>query len=128
LNRPASRHQDATAKLPNPRHRIERSADSATEKSTRSSTPTAPARPSSNSPGRFAISRTTVMAHLNRRSEQRRAAAKEWDDDALGRAARSYANGNSLAHIADEFGIDPSTVTNRLRKARIPIRPRRGWT
>ena len=68
------------------------------------------------------------MAHLNRRSVQRRATAKQWDDDALSRAARSYANGNSLAHIADEFDIDPSTVANRLRKARVPIRPRRGWT
>jgi hypothetical protein len=56
------------------------------------------------------------MAHLDRRSVQRRATAKQWDNDALSSAARSYANGNSLAHSADEFDIDPSTIANRLRK------------
>jgi DNA-binding CsgD family transcriptional regulator len=76
---------------------------------------------------RFGISRTTVMAHLDRRSVRRRATAKEWNDDALSRAAASYADGRSLACIADEFGLDPSTVANCLRKAGVPIRPRRGW-
>jgi hypothetical protein len=76
--------------------------------------------------GRFSISRTTVMAHLNRRNVKRRAATKEWDADALSRAARSYAGGSSLAYIGAEFGIDPQTVANRLRNAGIPIRPRRG--
>ena len=75
----------------------------------------------------FDIARTTVMAHLDRRNVQRRATAKEWDDDALSGAARSYANGYSLAHIADQFGVDPKTVANRFRRAGVPIRPRRGW-
>ncbi len=77
--------------------------------------------------GRFAISRTTVMAHLDRRNVQRRVAVREWDDDALSRAARSYADGSSLAHIGDQFGIDPQTVANRLRRAGVAIRPRPGW-
>ena len=75
---------------------------------------------------RFGISRSTVMAHLDRRDVQRRATAKHWDYDALAAAARSYAGGDSLARIADQYGLDPQTVANRLRKAGVAIRPRRG--
>ena len=74
----------------------------------------------------FAINRTTVMAHLNRRNVQRRAATKEWNDDAIAAAANAYVDGYSLADIADRHGLDPQTVANRLRRAGIPIRPRRG--
>lgn len=73
--------------------------------------------------GRFGISRTTVMAHLDRRGVERRAIAKLWDDAALTVAARSYDRGYSLAHVAAEFGLDPSTVANRLRRAGVSIRP-----
>ena len=45
----------------------------------------------------------------------------------LATAARSYADGSSLANLAAQFGLDPSTVANRFRRAGIPIRPRRGW-
>jgi AraC-like DNA-binding protein len=76
---------------------------------------------------RFRISRTTVMAQLDRRGVQRRAVAKQWDHKQLASAARSYADGSSLATIAAQFGLDPSTVANRFRQAGIPIRPRRGW-
>jgi hypothetical protein len=67
------------------------------------------------------------MAHLDRRAVQRRATAKQWDPQTLTSAARSYADGSSLATIAAQFGLDPSTVANRLRRAGIKIRPRRGW-
>jgi hypothetical protein len=77
--------------------------------------------------GRFGISRTTVMAQLNRRAVQRRATAKQWDAVALAAAAGSYADGTSLADIANQHGLDPQTVANRLRRAGTPIRPRRGW-
>jgi hypothetical protein len=72
---------------------------------------------------RFRISRTTVMAHLARRGVQRRAVAKQWDHKKLASAARSYADGSSLAMIAARFGLDPSTVANRFRRAGVPIRP-----
>jgi DNA-binding CsgD family transcriptional regulator len=75
---------------------------------------------------RFGINRTTVIAHLDRRGVQRRALLKQWDHKTLNRAARSYADGSSLATIAEQFGIDPSTVANRFRRAGVPIRPRRG--
>ena len=76
---------------------------------------------------RFCISRTTVMAHLDRREVQRRATAKQWDLETLASAARTYQSGSSLADIAAHFELDPSTVANRLRRAGVPIRPRRGW-
>jgi DNA-binding CsgD family transcriptional regulator len=76
---------------------------------------------------RFGINRTTVIAHLDRRGVQRRAIAKQWDHETLTSAARTYQNGYSLADIAAQFGLDPSTVANRFRRAGVPIRPRRGW-
>lgn len=75
---------------------------------------------------RFGMSRTTVMAHLDRRTVQRRLVAKQWDDDALAMAARSYANGHSLADIANQHALDPQTVANRLRRGGVTIRPRPG--
>lgn len=77
--------------------------------------------------GRFGISRTTVIAHLDRRGVERRAIAKQWDDAARTVAARTYDKGHSLAYIATEFGLDPSTVAHRLRRAGVHMRPRRGW-
>jgi predicted DNA binding protein len=76
---------------------------------------------------RFHISRTTVMAHLDRHHVQRRSVAKHWDDDALAAAADAYTEGASLAAIAKPHDLDPQTVANRLRRAGIKIRPRRGW-
>ena len=76
---------------------------------------------------RLSISRTTVMAHLDRRRVQRRNVAKQWDDDALAAAADTYTEGASLAAIAKTHDLDPQTVANRLRRAGITIRPRRGW-
>jgi AraC-like DNA-binding protein len=76
---------------------------------------------------RFAINRTTVIAHLDRRGVERRAVSKQWDHQTLTSATRDYADGSSLADIAARFGLDPSTVANRFRRAGIPIRPRRGW-
>jgi transposase-like protein len=75
----------------------------------------------------FGITRTTVMAHLDRRHVQRRLAAKQWDDATLAGAAASYAKGYSLAHIAHHHDLDPQTVANRLRRAGVAIRPRPGW-
>jgi transposase-like protein len=76
---------------------------------------------------RFSINRTTAMAHLDRRHVQRRRVAKQWDQDALATAADAYNEGHSLAQIANQHDLDPQTVANRLRRAGIKIRPRRGW-
>jgi hypothetical protein len=71
---------------------------------------------------RFRSNRTTVIPHLNRQGVERRAVAKQWDHKTLASAARSYADGSSLAHIAAQLGLDPSTVANRFRRAGIPPR------
>jgi len=76
---------------------------------------------------RFRINPTTVIAHLNRQSVERRAVARQWDDNTLASAARTYADGSSLADIAAHFGLGPSTVANRFRRSGVPIPPRQGW-
>jgi lambda repressor-like predicted transcriptional regulator len=67
-----------------------------------------------------------VLAHLDRRGVQRRSFPKSWDLETLTSAARRYANGSSLADIAAQYGLGPSTVANRFRRAGVPIRPRHG--
>ena len=77
---------------------------------------------------RFDVHRTTVTAHLNRRAVKRHAVGKEWSKEELASAAELYAHGESLADVAARYSVDASTVARRFRRARIPIRPRRGWT
>jgi Helix-turn-helix domain len=69
------------------------------------------------------IHRTTVMAHLERRSVSRRSPRK-LTDDLVAEAAHRYASGETLAEIAGIFDVAPSTLTRELRLAGIPIRPR----
>ena len=76
----------------------------------------------------FGVHRTTVAAHLDRRSVPRHQEPTVWDDDALKEAAELYATGLSLADVADRFRIDGQTVANRFRRAGVPVRPRRGWS
>lgn len=76
---------------------------------------------------RFGVHRTTVRAHLERGKIERRTASTAWDHAAL-TAAAHYASGESLAAVAVRFGVDPSRVANRFRRAGIAIGPRRGWT
>jgi transposase-like protein len=76
----------------------------------------------------FGVHRTTVAGHLDRHSVPRHDAQTAMDDEILKQAAEFYATGLSLADVADEFGVDAQTVANRLRRAGIAIRPRRGWS
>jgi hypothetical protein len=39
-----------------------------------------------------------------------------------------YLDGHSLTTVADEFKIHARTLAREFRKARVTIRPRRGWT
>ena len=75
----------------------------------------------------FGVHRTTVIAHLGRRQVQLRSTFTTWDHDALTAAVAYYASGASLATVAARFGVDPSTVANRFRRAGVVVRPRRGW-
>ena len=75
----------------------------------------------------FDVHRTTVAAHLDRRSVPRHSEQTAWDDDILKAAAARYADGLSLADVANRYGIDAQTVANRFRRAGVSVRPRRGW-
>ena len=76
----------------------------------------------------FGVHRTTVPAHLDRRSVPRHSEQTAWDDDILNEAAERYAAGLSLADVGDRYGIDAQTVANRFRRAGVHVRPRRGWS
>jgi len=39
-----------------------------------------------------------------------------------------YERGDSIATIGEAAGVSPTTIRNRLRKAGVELRPRRGWT
>jgi hypothetical protein len=39
----------------------------------------------------------------------------------------SYWSGSSLSAIGAKVSVDPGTVAFTLRKASVPLRPRRGW-
>jgi hypothetical protein len=49
-------------------------------------------------------------------------------DVQVAEAAARYIEGHSLATIADQFNIDTRTSGREFHTARVPIRPRRGWT
>lgn len=75
----------------------------------------------------FGVHRTTVTAHLDRQRIRGHHTLTAWTDDTLREATELYATGLSLAAVATRFGIDAQTVANRLRRAGVPVRPRRGW-
>ena len=73
----------------------------------------------------FQVSRTTVMAHLDRQKVQRRQVGIDPGD--LVKVARLYESGWSVARIGKSFGIAGGTVLCKLRELGVEIRPRRGW-
>ena len=44
----------------------------------------------------------------------------------VGRAARLYRSGRSLARIGEDFGVNASTVMNVLKREGVEMRPRQG--
>jgi transposase-like protein len=76
----------------------------------------------------FGVHRTTVTGHLDRHGVARHSEQTAWDDEILTQAAGRYATGMSLADVAHRFGVDEQTVANRLRRAVVAVRTRRGWT
>ena len=71
----------------------------------------------------FGVHRTTVASHLDRHGVPRHSEQTTWYDEILTHAAELDATGLSLADVADQFGVDAQTVANRLRRARVAIRP-----
>jgi IS30 family transposase len=49
-----------------------------------------------------------------------------WTPEQLAHATDLYRQGLSAAAIGGQFGLDPSTVSRRLKRAGVVLRPRRG--
>jgi hypothetical protein len=73
----------------------------------------------------FGIHRDTVSEILDRQGVVRR--QRGIPPELVGEVIASYRSGSSLATIGDAISVDPGTVALTLRKAGIPLRPRRGW-
>ena len=69
------------------------------------------------------LHRTTVMDHLERRGVPRRSPRKLTDEMVAG-AAHRYTSGETLAEIAANLRIAPSTLTRELQLAGVAIRRR----
>lgn len=66
----------------------------------------------------FAVNRTTVLAHLERRDVARRPATRKMTDVQVEQAAKYHQAGESLTRIAVRFDVDRATVTKELRSYR----------
>jgi hypothetical protein len=78
----------------------------------------------------YAINRTTVLDHLERRGVARRRNVRKLTDDDVQRAAHMYRSGASLIEVGERFAVDASTLGRELDRAgvrrRPPGRPRSG--
>ena len=73
----------------------------------------------------FEIHRTTVTRHLDRHGVTKH--RDGLDAEQVRRAVELYAEGSSLATIAEHLGVYPSTIYYWLRKMEVTLRPRPGW-
>ena len=76
---------------------------------------------------RFAIGRTTVLAHLARREAARRGNAPKLVGARLEAATELYSAGLSLKAVGNTMGVDAKTVGRALRSNGVSLRPRPGW-
>ena len=49
---------------------------------------------------------------------------KEFRDDVI---TELYSQGSSVRTIGAQYGVDPSTVAKRMKRAGVKLRPRRGF-
>ena len=77
---------------------------------------------------RFGASRTTVLAHLERRGIPRRPCVAKLTEDEIATAARDYGEGKSLAKLGAAFGVNAETIRKALLRVGVEIRPRKGWS
>ena len=75
----------------------------------------------------FGVSRTTVLAHLNRLGITRPPAQRKLGPQDVSRAADLYATGVSLDATARRFGVSVRTLRREFEKAGHSVRPRNGW-
>ena len=72
----------------------------------------------------YNISKTTVIAHLNRDAIIRR--PRSMSAEQIDQAQAMYANGLSLAKIGKRLGFDSTTVLKELRKRNVRTRDTHG--
>jgi len=75
---------------------------------------------------RFGIHRVTVSEICKRHGVELRSTTRRMTDEQAEIAARRYQEGASLAAIGKELDLNASTIWNRLIKAGVEMRPRRG--
>jgi hypothetical protein len=75
----------------------------------------------------FSISRTTVLAHLEKRGVPRRVQHRKLTDEDVRAAADLYGHGLSLTAVGQQFRVDAQTVRKEFSRAGVVTRPRRGW-
>jgi transposase-like protein len=50
-----------------------------------------------------------------------------WTPEQLVEVTDLYHEGNSIRVLGEQYGLDPSTVAKRLKRAGVQLRPRRGF-
>jgi hypothetical protein len=73
------------------------------------------------------VNRTTIICHLDRRGIERRKSVRKMTDRLVRQSAKRYESGDSPTVVAARFGLDARTLARELRRAKVQIRPRRGW-
>jgi hypothetical protein len=73
----------------------------------------------------FAVDRRTAGNHLRRRDVSRR--GRKLTDEQVTEAVELYRTGWSLQQLGKRYGIYPQSVSYRLKRAGVQLRPRPGW-
>lgn len=73
---------------------------------------------------RFGVSKTTVVAQLNKADVERR--PRTMSDEQIDEAHRLYESGWSLARVGDRLGFTARTVQLRLRELGVVFRDTHG--
>lgn len=71
----------------------------------------------------YAVHRTTVLEHLERRGVARRPNVRKLTDGDVNRAAHLYTNGASLVRVGEAFSVNESTIRREFSVAGVQIRP-----
>jgi DNA-binding CsgD family transcriptional regulator len=74
----------------------------------------------------YGIHRHTVVKHLKRDGVAVRGGQTKMTPDMIERTKRLYADGQSLAGIGEQLGVDASTVHKALKRAGVKMRDTHG--
>jgi hypothetical protein len=72
------------------------------------------------------IHRATVTDHLRGNGIRTRSDPMRWTREPLEEATDPYGAGDSVRVLGERYGLDPSRVAERLKRAGVKRRPRRG--